>query len=77
MDGALSAALRGETLALVRRLAREFMRGQWPRITLALLAMAAVAGATAGNAWPSLRARCHRRRMMTPTVSGGMPSREL
>jgi hypothetical protein len=31
----------------------------------------------AGNAWPSLRAFCHRSRSITEMVSGGMPSREL
>jgi len=53
MDGTLKQPLplRGESLTLVRRLAREFMHGQWTRITLALVAMGAVAGATAGNAW--------------------------
>ncbi|HUK08249.1 MAG TPA: ABC transporter transmembrane domain-containing protein [Stellaceae bacterium] len=48
---ATALLLRGETLMLAHRLWREFMRGQWPRISLALIAMAAVAAATAANAW--------------------------
>ena len=39
------------TATLVRRLARDFLRPQWPRIALALLAMGVAAGATAANAW--------------------------
>jgi ATP-binding cassette, subfamily B, bacterial MsbA len=44
-------ALSHDTLPLLRRLAREFLRPQAMPIALALVAMALVAAATAANAW--------------------------
>jgi ATP-binding cassette, subfamily B, bacterial MsbA len=44
-------ALSHDTLPLLRRLAREFLRPQAMPIMLALVAMALVAAATAANAW--------------------------
>jgi subfamily B ATP-binding cassette protein MsbA len=44
-------ALSHDTLPLLRRLAREFLRPQAIPIALALVAMALVAAATAANAW--------------------------
>ena len=49
--GPAGDAERARTTALLRRLIRECLRPQWPRIGLALLAMAVAAGATAANAW--------------------------
>ena len=51
VGAAAGEALRHDTLPLVRRLWREFLRRQLGRIALALLAMGVVAGATAANAW--------------------------
>ena len=42
---------RATTGPLLRRLVREFLRPQWPRILVALLAMGVAAAATAANAW--------------------------
>ena len=39
------------TAALARRLVRDHVRPHWPRIALAVVAMALAAGATAANAW--------------------------
>ncbi|HVM81865.1 MAG TPA: lipid A export permease/ATP-binding protein MsbA [Stellaceae bacterium] len=44
-------AARAPTAPLMRRLVRDFLRPQWPRIVLALVAMGVAAGATAANAW--------------------------
>ena len=44
-------ASRAPTATLLRRLVRDFLRPQWRRIVLALVAMGVAAGATAGNAW--------------------------
>jgi len=48
---ALGDAFGTETLPLVRRLTREFLRPQLGRILLALIAMGVAAAATAANAW--------------------------
>jgi ATP-binding cassette, subfamily B, bacterial MsbA len=46
-----AAERRHRTVPLVRRLAGEFLRPHLPRMALAFLAMALMAGATAANAW--------------------------
>jgi subfamily B ATP-binding cassette protein MsbA len=49
--GAPGAEFTHQTLPLVRRLVRDFLRPYVGRILMALLCMGLMAGATAGNAW--------------------------